>query len=244
MKTASPDASAPPATGIAVVIAASNEALTLPLILERVLAQPLVRQVIVVDDASQDDTSSILKSWQARDPRLIVHRHPRNRGKGAALRTGFAEATAPLVVIQDADLEYDPADYALLCEPILSGRADVVFGSRFKGSGRRRVPYFWHHVANGVLTRLSNLFTHFHLSDMECGAKAFRLETLRRLDLREEGFGIEPELVMKVARLGIGTRVAEVGVSYHGRTYAEGKKIRGRDGLRAVGCLVRYGLRP
>ncbi len=227
----------PPAT-VAAVMPVYNERGTVAEIVGNVLAQPLIAQLIVVDDGSTDGTADALAAIS--DPRLLVLRHERNRGKGAALRTAFAQVTAPFVVIQDADLEYDPREYAKVLGPIIDGKAVVVYGSRFHGSEAHRVLYFWHFVGNRFLTLLSNAATDLNLSDMETGFKAFRREILDRMTLREDGFGFEPEFTAKVARLGL--RIYEVAVSYHGRTYAEGKKINWRDGMHALLCIVRYGL--
>jgi glycosyltransferase involved in cell wall biosynthesis len=213
-----------------------DEAATIDAIVEAVLRSPLVRELIVVDDASRDETGKRLASWS--DPRLRVLTQPVNRGKGAALRRGFAEARAPFVIVQDADLEYDPTDYPVLLGPLLSGEADVVYGSRFQGAGPHRVLYFWHYVGNKLLTLTSNMFTNLNLTDMETCYKAFRREVLERITIEEDRFGFEPEITAKVARLGC--RVYEVGISYHGRTYAEGKKIGWRDGVRALFCVLAY----
>jgi len=175
------------------------------------------------------------------DARIRLIRHARNQGKGAALRTGFSQATAPIVLVQDADLEYDPTEYYVLLKPILSGKADVVFGSRFLGIGSRRVLYYWHTVGNKALTTLSNMFTNLNLTDMETCYKVFRREVLQQIQIEENRFGFEPEITAKVSRLKV--RIYEVAVSYYGRTYSEGKKINWRDGLRALWCIAKYNLR-
>ncbi len=224
---------------LSVVIPAYNEGATIARVIDSVerAGVPGVdeKEIVVVDDASTDETGRVLAGLGER---VRVLRHERNRGKGAALRTGFEAATGDVVVIQDADLEYDPGDYGRLLGPIVSGDADAVFGSRFAGGESHRVLYYWHSVANRALTTLSNMLTNLNLTDMECGSKAFRREILGRIRIEEDGFGVEPELVAKVAALKC--RVYEVGVSYRGRTYAEGKKITWRDGFRAVGCIFRY----
>ncbi len=221
---------------LSVVVPCYNEAGTVKELLARVLESPWVAEVVVVDDGSTDGTLDEVRS--VGDPRLKVFEQVRNMGKGAALRRGFAEATSDFVVVQDADLEYDPAEYGRLLEPLLSGEADVVFGSRFMSDRPHRVLYFWHSVGNKVLTTLSNSFTNLNLTDMETCYKVFRREVLQTLDLREDRFGIEPEITAKVARTG--ARIYEVGISYSGRTYAEGKKIGWRDGFQALRCIVTY----
>lgn len=227
-----------PSPTLSVVIPVYNERDTVLKILDMVLAQPLVSEVVLVDDRSTDGTREILRQM-APPPRVRVIHHERNQGKGAALRTGFAAATCDLVLIQDADLEYDPADYPALLAPILAGKADAVFGSRFLG-GPHRVLYFWHYLANRFLTLLSNAFTGLNLTDMEVCSKVFRRDLLLRMKLVANGFGVEPELTAKVARLK--ARVYEVPVSYHGRTYAEGKKIGWKDGVAALYWIVRFGV--
>ena len=194
-------------------------------------------EVIVVDDGSTDATTVKLEALLAGNDRLRLVRHEINRGKGAALRTAIIQVNAPITIIQDADLEYDPAEYDALLQPVLTGRADAVFGSRFIGGQAHRVLYFWHMAGNRILTLLSNMKTNLNLTDMECGHKAFRSEKLKAMQLRESGFGIEPEFAAQAARMGL--RVYEVGVSYSGRTYAEGKKITWRDGIGALRSIFR-----
>ena len=221
---------------LSVVMPCFNEEATIATTVKRVLDSPFTAEVIVVDDGSTDGSVAIVESLD--DPRVRLFRQPYNQGKGAALRRGFAEATQPYVIVQDADLEYDPADFATLLAPLLSGEADVVFGSRFMGGRPHRVLYFWHSVGNRFLTLLSNAFTNLNLTDMETGYKAFRREVLQSLELEEDRFGIEPELTAKAAAGK--WRIYEVGISYSGRTYAEGKKIGWRDGVRAIVSIVRY----
>jgi glycosyltransferase involved in cell wall biosynthesis len=226
----------PSAPSLAVVIPVFNEAATIGNVIKTVLAEPMVCEILVVDDASTDGTWLELQA--AAEPRVRLFRHEVNQGKGAALRTGFAQATAPLVIVQDADLEYDPSDYSILCKPILQGKADVVFGSRFLGAGAHRVLYFWHSVGNRLLTMLSNMATDLNLSDMEVGYKVFRREIIQKIVIEENRFGFEPEIVAKVSRMKL--RIYEVPISYYGRTYAEGKKIGWRDGFSALRCIAKY----
>jgi glycosyltransferase involved in cell wall biosynthesis len=225
-----------PAACLSVVMPCFNESATIDEIVGRVLASPVVAELIIVDDGSHDGTRDRLATFD--DPRVRVLLQPHNQGKGAALRRGFAEAMSDFVVVQDADLEYDPDDYAELLAPLVSDRADVVYGSRFLGGQAHRVLYFWHSVGNKALTLASNMVTDLNLTDMETCYKAFRREVLDSFVLEEDRFGIEPEITGKVAALG--WRVYEVGISYDGRTYAEGKKIGWRDGVRAIYCIVRY----
>jgi len=221
---------------LSVVMPCYNEEATVLESCKRVLASPLTRELIIVDDASNDATPERLTTLD--DPRVRILRQARNGGKGAALRRGFALAQGPYVVIQDADLEYDPADFEQLVGPLVDGSADVVFGSRFQSGRPHRVLYFWHSVGNKALTLASNAFTNLNLTDMETCYKAFRKEVLDSFELEEDRFGIEPELTAKVAAGG--WRIYEVGISYSGRTYDEGKKIGWRDGVHAMTCIVRY----
>ncbi|MEC7520510.1 MAG: glycosyltransferase family 2 protein [Myxococcota bacterium] len=226
---------------LTVVMPAYNERATIHEALKRVLASPVDSlEIVVVDDGSTDGTRELLTQGPALDERVRIILHDENRGKGAALQTGFREARGRFVVVQDADLEYDPNDYPALLGPLLDGHADVVYGSRFAGGGAHRVLYYWHSVANQALTTLSNMVTDLNLTDMETCYKVFRREVLDELVLEESRFGIEPEMTAKIAQLGV--RVYEVPISYHGRTYAEGKKIGLKDAFRALFCIARYGV--
>lgn len=223
---------------LSVVMPVYNEVQTVAKVMEQVLQQQPVQQLIVVDDASTDGTWSVLESFARNQPRVTLLRHPRNAGKGAALRTGFAHVTAPIAIVQDADEEYDPREYFLVLNPILSGKADAVYGSRFLGAGSHRVLYYWHAVGNNLLTTLSNMATNLNLSDMETCYKAFRREVLRKIVIEENRFGFEPEITAKLAKLNV--PIYEVAISYNGRTYAEGKKIGWRDGMHALWCIFKY----
>jgi glycosyltransferase involved in cell wall biosynthesis len=225
---------------VSVVMAVYNEENYIEEIVRRVLASPVEKEVIIVDDCSNDGTRARLTeiAREAPEGTIRVLFQERNLGKGAALRTGFAAVTGDIVIIQDADLEYDPAEYPRLIAPILADKGDVVYGSRFVGSESHRVLYFWHYVANKFLTLLSNMFTNLNLTDMETGYKIFRRETLQQLRLREDRFGFEAEVTARVAALKC--RVYEVGIAYFGRTYEEGKKIGWKDGLRTLWCILKY----
>jgi len=224
---------------LSVVIPAYNEAPTIEQLVARVRAVPIDKEIIVVDDCSSDGTGDKLARI-ADKYRLRVLSHQQNQGKGAALRTGFAHARGEIVVVQDADLEYDPYEYGKLIQPILDGKADVVYGSRFAGGESHRVLYYWHSVGNTVLTQLSNMMTNLNLTDMETCYKAFRREVIEQLVIEESRFGFEPEITAKVSKLGC--RIYEVGISYSGRTYHEGKKINWKDGVSAIRCILKYNL--
>lgn len=226
---------------LSVIIPVYNEKLTIDEVLRRVEAVPVEKEIVVVDDFSTDGTSEILSQVCKGQSNLTVVRHERNMGKGAALRTGIGRAQGSMIIIQDADLEYDPAEYPKLIKPILDGKADVVYGSRFVGGEEHRVLYFWHYLGNRLLTLLSNMFTNLNLTDMETGYKVFRADIIKRINLEQDRFGFEPEVTAKVARMGC--RVYEVGISYSGRTYAEGKKIGWKDGIQAVWCIMKYGFK-
>ena len=224
---------------LSVVMPVFNEAATVADVIKTVLAQRPVQQLVIVDDASTDGTWEKLQPLATGDPRIKLVRHEVNQGKGAALRTGFAHTTSSVVIIQDADLEYDPAEYHRLLLPILSGKADVVFGSRFLGSpSGHRVLYYWHSVGNKILTTLSDMATGLNLTDIEVCYKTFRREIIQKIKIEENRFGFEPEITAKVARLNV--RIYEVSISYNGRTYAEGKKIGWRDGFHALWCIFKY----
>ena len=226
---------------LSVIIPVYNERATLHVVVQRVLAVPLELEVICVDDGSRDGSRDILAGLQAQHPQIKVFLQPHNMGKGAALRRGIQEATGDFVLIQDADLEYDPSDYPALLEPLIQGKADVVYGSRFLGSAPHRVLYFWHSVGNWVLTLMSNCLTNINLSDMETCYKVFRREIIQAIPLEENRFGFEPEVTVKVAKRRL--RIFEVGISYWGRTYEEGKKIGWKDGVRALWVLLKYSVK-
>ena len=221
---------------LTVVVPCYNERNTVRSLVDRVLASPFVAEVILVDDGSTDGTRALYDG--ITDPRVQVMLHDVNQGKGAALRTGFAAATSEFVIIQDADLEYDPAEYPKLLEPLISGRAGAVYGSRFVSSEPHRVLYFWHSIGNRLLTVMSNMVTDLNLTDMETCYKAFRRDVIQAIDIEEDRFGFEPEVTAKLARMGV--PIYEVGIAYAGRTYEDGKKIGWRDGVRAVWCIVKY----
>ena len=230
---------------LSVVIPVYNEAATIAKLVRLVQDVPLDKELVLVNDASRDGTGAELDRIATEYDNVRVFHHEVNQGKGAALRTGFKQATGDVVIIQDADLEYDPREYPKLLGPILDGRADVVFGSRFVGGAEHRVLYYWHSVGNHALTTLSNMFTNLNLTDMEVCYKLFRREVLDHITIEEDRFGFEPEITAKVAKLrlhGRRLRIYEVGISYSGRTYEEGKKIGWRDGLRAVWCILKYNL--
>jgi glycosyltransferase involved in cell wall biosynthesis len=227
---------------LSVVMPVYNEGKTVSQIIDRVLAQASVAELIIVNDCSTDDTWEVLQNLAQKDERIRLFTHTVNQGKGAALRTGFVEARANIVVIQDADLEYDPDEYPKLLGPILSGRADVVYGSRFLGSEAHRVLYYWHSVGNYFLTQLSNMLSNLNLTDMETCYKAFRREVIQKITIQENRFGFEPEITAKLAHFSPRLRIYEVAVSYYGRTYEEGKKIGWRDGLSALAAILKYNL--
>src|SRR6266446_3850074 len=223
---------------VSIIIPCYNERETIEKIVEAVRNAPLEsREIIVVDDCSQDGTQTLLRENVSHMVDRVIY-HPVNRGKGAALRSGFAAATGDFILVQDADLEYSPEDYPVLLEPLMSGKADVVIGSRFMGGRPHRVVYFWHMMGNKILTLLSNMFTNLNLTDIETCYKIFRREIIQSISIEEDRFGVEPEIVAKIAKRGC--RIFEVGISYYGRTYKEGKKIGWRDGFRALYVIIKY----
>jgi len=226
---------------LSVVMPVYNEKATLRRVVERVLSVGLELELLCVDDGSSDGSRDVLAGLEKECPQMRVFLQPRNMGKGAALRRGIQEATGDYVIIQDADLEYDPQDYGRLLGPLESGQADVVYGSRFLGAGPHRVLYFWHSVGNWFLTLVSNMITNLNMTDMETCYKVFRREVIQSIPLEENRFGFEPEVTVKIAKRNL--RVYEVGISYWGRTYAEGKKIGWKDGMRALWCLIKYGIK-
>ena len=224
---------------LSIIIPCYNERDTINSLIASVEQSPIKdREIIIVDDGSKDGTRDLLSKINNHEIRVIFHET--NQGKGAALRTGFAAATGDICIVQDADLEYDPQEFPLVIQPILDGKADVVFGSRFQSGRPHRVVYFWHRVGNGFLTLLSNIFTDLNLSDMETCYKAFRREVIQSINIRENRFGFEPEVTAKISKMNL--RIYEVGISYYGRTYDEGKKMGWKDGFRAIYCIVKYNL--
>src|SRR5437763_1565650 len=226
---------------VSIVIPCYNEKATIEKIVEAVRAAPIQsKEIIIVDDGSRDGTQTVLKEISKTIDQVIYH--PANRGKGAALRSGFAAATGDIILVQDADLEYSPEDYPVLLEPLVSGKADAVFGSRFMSGRPHRVLFFWHMVGNRFLTLLSNMLTNLNLTDVETGYKAFKASAIKSIQIEEDRFGVEPEIVAKLAHKGY--RIYEVGISYSGRTYQEGKKIDWKDGFRAIYAILKYNLHP
>ena len=232
---------------LTIVIPAYNEGATIHLILDKIkgikLINELDKEIIIVDDFSKDDTEQKIKKYIIDNPDINItyEKHKKNQGKGAALHTGIFLATGDFLVIQDADLEYDPCEYNILLKPILDGFADVVYGSRFDGGKPHRILFFWHTIGNKILTMLSNMVTNLNLSDMETCYKIFKTEIIKKINLKEQRFGFEPEVTIKVSRVPK-IRIYQVGISYYGRTYDEGKKIGWKDGFRAVYCILKYGL--
>lgn len=235
---------------LSVIVPAYNESATIKAILSRVveveLVQNLAKEIIIVNDASKDDTKEIVEALIGKlkgsiDPEIILYSQPKNMGKGAAIHKGIEMATGNFIIVQDADMEYNPQEYNILLMPILDGLADVVYGSRFMGGKPHRILFFWHSIGNKFLTFFSNMFTNLNLTDMETCYKLFRSEIIKKVSLKEKRFGFEPEITAKIARIP-GVRIYEVGISYYGRTYQEGKKIGWQDGLRAIWCIFKYSL--
>jgi len=232
---------------LTIIIPAYNEAKTIITILDRIMEVKLLgnieKEVIIVNDSSTDNTEAVVQEYITTNTNLTVQyiKHSTNQGKGAAIHTGIIQATGEYLLIQDADLEYDPGEYNTLLKPIISGYADVVYGSRFMGGNAHRILFFWHTIGNRFLTLLSNIFSNLNLTDMETGYKMFRTDIIQQLPLKEKRFGFEPEVTIKMAKLRT-ARIYEVGISYYGRTYKEGKKIKWRDGVRTVWCIIKYGL--
>jgi len=225
---------------LSVIVPCYNEVDTIAQIIDAIKASPIQNcEIIIVDDCSTDGTRELLQQELGSQVDQVIY-HTQNKGKGAALRTGFAVMTGDIAIVQDADLEYDPQEYPIMIEPILRGKADVVFGSRFQGAAPHRVAYYWHRVGNGFLTMLSNMFTNINLTDMETCYKAFRREIIQAIKIEEKRFGFEPEITAKVAKLNC--RIYEVGISYYGRSYKEGKKIGWKDGVQAIFCIFKYNL--
>ena len=227
---------------VSIIIPCYNEKSTIERIVEAVRVAPVEsREIILIDDCSQDGTQAVLREKLSKLVDRVIY-HPVNRGKGAALRSGFEVAIGDIILVQDADLEYSPEDYPALLEPLMSGKADAVFGSRFMGGRQHRVLFFWHMVGNKFLTLLSNMFTNLNLTDVETGYKAFQASLIKSIQIEEDRFGVEPEIAAKLARRGC--RIYEVGISYSGRTYREGKKINWKDGVRAIYAILKYNLKP